>query len=150
MKKKTACVSLLDIGEALPFSHTIDENDLLTDDGATLRPLERFIAELEKHFREEIIGVGEDIIGEKFYYRYLFKSNGFLELMLQPPVALVAHFGEQTKAKRFSAALTKTIDATIKDKKTAEILKNVIEISAERREALSYKSWSQMRKVREG
>jgi hypothetical protein len=147
MKTKTAFVSLLDITEALPFSFKI-EDDIFGDDGKIMRPVEHFISNLEKNLREQIIPVGEDIIGEKFYYRYLFKSNGFMEIMLQPPVAIVAHFIEQKKAVKFSEALKVTIDNVVKEKKTAEVLKNVIEISAEQKEALSYKSWSKVRTVR--
>jgi len=148
--KRTAFVSLLDITEALPFSFNIEETNILEDDGKIMKPVERFISDLEKHFREQIVPVGEDIIGEKFYYRYLFKNNGFMEIMLQPPVAIVAHFVDQKNALKFSEALKAAIDSTIKDKKAREVLKNVIEISREQHEALSYRSWSKMRSVREG
>ncbi len=145
MKGNTAFVSLLDITEALPFSFRMD--DILEEDDKIMRPVERFITELEKNFREQIIPIGEDIIGEKFYCRYLFKGNGFLEIMLQPPVAIVAHFAEHRKALKFSEALKTSIDSFIREKKSREVLKNVIEISGEK-EALSYKSWSKVRKVR--
>lgn len=148
MKSKTEFVSLLDITEALPFSFDAEKIDLLSDDDKTLRPLERFIDVLEKNFREEIIPIGEDVIGEKFYYRYLFRSNGFMEIMLQPPVAIVAHFIEHKKALKFSEALKICIDDAVKEKNSRDALKNVIEISGEQDDALSYKSWSKMRDVR--
>ncbi|MFC2143228.1 hypothetical protein ACFLQN_02410 [Candidatus Aenigmatarchaeota archaeon] len=145
MKVNSCFVSLLDISESLPFSFKIKDT-IMEEDGA-LPKLMKFVSHIEKSYKESVYFIGEDIIGEKFYYRFLFKKGGFLEIMAQPPVAIVGHFIDQTKAKRFSTALKKAVESTVKDRKTQEMMKNIIEIS-EGNEALSFNDWHKIRKVR--
>ncbi len=143
MKTDSCFVSLLDISEVLPFSRK-KENE----DGAILADLNRFMTIVERQFKDKIVFIGEDVIGEKFYYRFLFKKGGFVEVMTNPPVAIVAHFIEKKRANKFAEALKKTIDKTVREKKSREILKNVVEVS-EGKESLGYGEWSKLRNIRE-
>ena len=145
MRIRSSFVSLLDISEVLPFTYR--ETKDMDHEEKVLAKLSKFVDVIEKQFKEEVCFIGDDIIGEKFYYRFLFKKGGFLEVMVQPPVAMIAHFIEQSRAKKFAEALKKTIDKTIEEKKAREILKNVIEVSTEN-EALSYEKWTKLRKIR--
>ncbi len=142
MKTGSHFVSFLDIPEALPFS----EKEEAEED--VIKSLDKFIAVLEKQFKENVVFIGDDIIGEKFYYRFLFKKGGFVEIMANPPVAIIAHFIEERRAQRFAKALKAAINKTVRDKKAREILKNVIEVSSGK-ESLGYNKWIKLKKIRE-
>lgn len=154
MKSKHTYVVLIDLIEVLPFEFKLtktkpDGLDML--DGEAKKSEEelfKFITRLEKHFKEELNFIGEDIIGEKFYKRFLFKKDGFLEIMYQPPAALIGHFVESNRAKKFAKALEKVIDETVKDNKAKMVLKNLIEVNTEKQEPLTYEKWSKLTKIR--
>lgn len=154
MKTKHCYVVLVDLPEALPFEiklisakpGEIAKADIKTANAE--KELFNFISKLEKNFKEEFSFIGEDIIGEKFYKRFLFPKSGFMEIMYQAPVAIVAHFLDTKRAKNFASALKKVIDQTIVDEKIKMILKNMIEVNTEKEEALTYEKWSKMKKIR--
>lgn len=154
MKTKHCYVVLIDLPEALPFEikltsakpGEIAKADIKTANAE--RELFNFISRLEKNFKEEFSFIGEDIIGEKFYKRFLFPKSGFMEIMYQAPVAIVAHFLDIKRAKNFANALKKTIDKTIVDEKIKMILKNMVEVNTEKEEVLTYEKWSKMREIR--
>ncbi len=156
MKTKHTYVVLIDLPEALPFEFklikTIPDGDGLDElDGEAKKSEEelfKFVTRLEKHFKEEFSFIGEDIIGEKFYKRFLFQKDGFLEIMYQPPAALIGHFIEPNRAKAFAKSLEKVIDETVKDSKAMMILKNLIEVNTEKEEPLTYEKWGKLTKIR--
>jgi hypothetical protein len=154
LKSKHTYVVLIDLPEALPFEFKLTKTkpDGLDElDGEAKKSEEelfKFVTKLEKHFKEEFSFIGEDIIGEKFYKRFLFQKDGFLEIMYQPPAALIGHFIEPNRAKMFAKALEKVIDETVKDNKTNMILKNLIEVNTEKEEPLTYEKWSKLSRIR--
>lgn len=156
MKSKHTYVVLIDLPEALPFEFKLiktkpDGDGLDHLDGEAKKSEEelfKFVARLEKYFKEEFSFIGEDIIGEKFYKRFLFRKDGFLEIMYQPPAALIGHFIEPDRAKNFAEALEKVIDETVKEDKVKMILKNLIEVNTEKEEPLTYEKWGKLTKIR--
>jgi hypothetical protein len=154
MRTKHTYVVLIDLPESLPFEFKLTKTkpDGLDElDGEAKKSEEelfKFVTRLEKHFKEEFSFIGEDIIGEKFYKRILFKKDGFLEIMYQPPAALIGHFIEPNRAKTFAKALEKVIDETVKEDKVKMILKNLIEVNTENEEPLTYDKWSKLTKIR--
>jgi len=154
LKSKHTYVVLIDLPEALPFefklTHTKPDGLDKLDHDATKSEEElfKFVKRLEKHFKEEFSFIGEDIIGEKFYKRFLFPKGGFLEIMYQPPAALIGHFIKLDRAKTFAKALEKVIDETVKELKVKMILKNLIEVNTEKEEPLTYEKWTKLTKIR--
>lgn len=156
MKSKHTYVVLIDLPEVLPFEFKLirtkpDGDGLKLLDGEAKKSEEelfKFVARLEKYFKEEFSFIGEDIIGEKFYKRFLFPKGGFLEIMYQPPAALIGHFIEPDRAQAFAKVLEKVIDETVKDDKAKMIIKNLIEVNTEREEALTYDKWTKLTKIR--
>ena len=154
MKSKHTYVVLIDLPEALPFEFKLtktkpDGLDKLDHDAKkSEEELFKFITRLEKHFKEEFSFIGEDIIGEKFYKRFLFPKGGFLEIMYQPPAALIGHFIKLDRAKAFAKTLEKVIDETVKENKVKMILKNLIEVNTEKEEPLTYDKWTKLTKIR--
>jgi len=154
LKSKHTYVVLIDLIEMLPFEFKLTKtkpDGLDKLDGEAKKSEEelfKFVTKLEKHFKEEFSFIGEDIIGEKFYKRFLFQKDGFLEIMYQPPAALIGHFVEPNRAKIFAKALEKVIDETVKDNKAKMVLKNLIEINTEKEKPLTYDKWSKLSKIR--
>jgi len=154
MKSKHCYVVLIDLPEALPFEvkETLTKPSKMKKVADETHRAEgelfNFVSKLERNFKEEFSFIGEDIIGEKFYKRFLFPKSGFMEIMYQAPVAIVAHFLDTRRANRFAKALERAIEQTIKDGKILMILKNIIEVSSEKEEVLTYEKWSQMREIR--
>jgi hypothetical protein len=154
LKSKHTYVVLIDLPEALPFEFKLikTEPDSLDElDGEAKKSEEelfKFVTRLEKYFKEDFSFIGEDIIGEKFYKRFLFQKDGFLEIMYQPPAALIGHFIEPNRAKAFAKVLEKVIDETVKEEKAKMILKNMIEVNTEKEEPLTYETWTKLTKIR--
>jgi len=154
LRSRHTYVVLIDLPEALPFEFKLtdakpdDLDELDHDAKKSEEELFKFVTKLEKRFKEEFSFIGEDIIGEKFYKRFLFPKGGFLEIMYQPPAALIGHFIKLDRAKSFAKALKKVIDGTIKEDKVKMILKNLIEVNTEKEEPLTYEKWTKLTKIR--
>lgn len=155
MKSKHNYVVLIDLPEALPFEYADDKCkadkilDFKTNAEKAEMELFNFIYRLERNFNEEISFIGDDVIGEKFYKRFLFSKDGFLEVMYQRPAAIIAHFIDENRAKKFADAMKKAIEQTVKDKKLVMILQNTIEVNKEKGEALTYQKWAKIAKIRD-
>jgi len=108
-----------------------------------------FVDLLEKEFGEEVSFIGEDVIAEKFYRRFLFPNGGFMEIMTEPPAAIVTHFIELERAKKFAEVLKKVLDKVVNEKTVCDILKKSIEVSTEKEDVLTYKKWTEMKSIRE-
>lgn len=140
MQSKHSFVSFLDLTETLPFAPSKESDEYMLK-------LFKFLDRLSYGFREKIYYIGQDNIGEKFYDRFLFEKGGFIEIMAQKPVAIVAHFVEKKRAEKFADALKTMI---IKTKTpAAKIVADSIEWSTETENILDYKTWSKLRSIRE-
>lgn len=155
MKTKHSYVTLVDIPEVLPFEvkprkggRKIKVEKLLNEDDENTKKIFEFVELLEKAFGEEFSYIGEDIVGDKFYKRFLFPKGGFLEIMTQAPAAIIAHFVENRRAKKFAAALKKVITKTVEDKTSVSILKGLVEVASEKEEPLTYEKWSELKEIR--
>lgn len=154
MKTKHSYVVLIDLPEALPFTikKGLEKPEELKEVGRESENAEKellkFMQKLEKNFKEEVSFIGEDIIAEKLYKRFLFPKSGFMEIMYQAPVSIIAHFIDIARANNFATALKKTLDQTVTDEKIKNILKNMVEVSTEKEEALTYDKWSKMKEIR--
>jgi hypothetical protein len=160
MKTKHSYVTLIDLPEALPFEVRLEKKkahskakkskvkEILTEGSENTKKIFEFIELLEKAFGEEFSYIGEDIVGDKFYKRFLFPKGGFLEIMTQAPAAIIAHFIETKRAKKFATSLKKVITKTIEDKTSANILKGLVEVASEKEEPLTYEKWSELKEIR--
>jgi len=150
MKSKHVYVTLIDLPEALPFEQKKQgiKIEKIFEAKNQDEELFNFVKVLEKNLNEELSYIGEDLINEKFYKRFLFSKNGFLEIMYQAPAAIIAHFIDEKSAKKFASALKKTVKQTVKDGKLSEILQNLVEIKKESEDQLTYEKWSKITKIR--
>jgi hypothetical protein len=150
-----AYVTLLDLPEAMPFGLVVgEESEKLSEDSKKLvesdKKLFAFVKMLEKDFGERVVYIGEDVIGEKFYKRFLFEKNGFVEIMTGAPVVVSAHFIGKARADKFAEALRKAIKQAVRDPKPQQILLSSIEVSEEESERISYDKWEKLKDIRGG
>ena len=153
MKSKHCYVVLIDLPEALPFeikpSSKLSELAKIGQKSVDAeKELFSFITLLEKNFKEEMSFIGEDLVAGKFYKRFLFPKSGFMEIMYQAPVAIIAHFMDKERADEFARALKKTLKQTVKNAKLLNILQNIIEVKSEKEEPLTYAKWTKLREIR--
>jgi len=151
MKTEHYFVNLIDLPEVLPFTISGEgEDDLvesITGQEKSSKKLFEFVDHLEKKF-VPIHYIGQDNIEGKFYQRFLFSSNGFLEIMQTAPAAVIAHFSDKTEAEKFSKALKNAVRKFAKDKKAAELLIGDIVVEEDTEENLTYQTWSKMKNIR--
>ncbi len=150
MKTKHIFVAALDVGELLPF--TIKKNGnlkkALEDEEIARKELEKFIDILEKNFKKNIYYMGIDIIAGKNYERFIFEDSGFFEIMTEAPLAMNAHFVNEKAAQKFAEALKKSLSSIIPPGPVTEMFINSIQVQKEESEQLTYKKWSDIKKIR--
>lgn len=149
MKTRHCCVSFLDVPEVFPFGLEKEENvlDMLEKPDLTEGKLLEFISHLEDEFEEEIYRIGQDIIGERLYRRYLFKRDGFLEIAMEKPCAVIAHFVTINRGRKFAESLAKVIKKYLGDG-IGDLMVNDINIAYEAEDALTQYKLAELRKLK--
>lgn len=152
---KHAYATLIDLPEALPFGSPPEELSKLSDmeavekkEAMKEKELFAFVKKLGKFLGERTCFIGEDIIGEKFYKRFLFEKGGFIELMTGEPVAISAHFTSKARAQKFASALSKSLKGTVKKAKLLEILDSSTVVDEEEAYKLTYEKWEKLKEIR--
>lgn len=104
-------VLLVDFSGILPFK--LEKEDILSrQEQVSQNNLELFLFELEKNLGEEFVYIGSDLLETKLFHRVILK-DGFLELLIGTPVTLLAHYKDESKAKKFKESLQKTLEKII-------------------------------------
>ncbi|GEM_PF-1280488 len=146
-------VTLLDLPEALPFAFNPSgkfeeiEKDEKKEIIAEVK-LQKFVVQLMKKFGEDFAYIGDDIVGEKFYKRFLFEKSGFLEVMTGVPAVVSAHFTTRARAEKFAQSLRETIKKQVTNEKAKPILLNGVEVSEDERSRLGFETWEKLRNIR--
>ena len=104
--------------------------------------------ELEKQFAEGIFYMGMDIIEGKNYERFMFQKGGFFEIMIDPPLAMNAHFLNPKRAKLFQRSLKKTFSGILEKNPVSQMFVNSIEVNSEEEENLTYATWDKLKSIR--
>ena len=110
--------------------------------------LAKFIKLLEKHYGEKLVYIGMDVIGEKYYERFLFQKGGFFEIMMESPLAMNAHFTTSVRAKKFALALKKALAKTLPKTPICKMLIDNVKASSEEDETLTVNKWDNLKKLR--
>ena len=144
-------VSALDVAEQLPFSF-VTEKDLRK--GLELKKkatdeLEKFILALRTNMGEQIYHLGKDTINKRSLHRFMFEGPGFMEILLDAPVAINGHFQSRKRAQTFLAALKKTIRGIIPSGPRLEMFLSSIEIEDEHHVPLQIESLEKIHDLRE-
>ncbi|MBD3203873.1 hypothetical protein GF327_06240 [Candidatus Woesearchaeota archaeon] len=150
MKSKHIFVAALDVGEILPFSIKDIEKlaEQIKEQERAKKELEKFIGILENKFDEPVWYMGTDIIGEKYYERFIFDNGGFFEIMQEPPVALNAHFVHEKRAEKFHESLKDSLKQLLPDSPISDMFLNSIEIKTQEADSLTVHKWTKMKNIR--
>ena len=151
MNTKHIFISALDINEQLPFvvskTTTLQEN--FKEQDRAKKELEKLIDKLEQNFHEPIFYLGMDVIGEKAYERFMFKKSGFLEIMVEPPVAIMIHFPDRKRAEKFCAILKKTLFSILPKGPAREMFIESLEVQDEHDTSLTVDEWHKIKEMRD-
>ena len=150
MNTKHIFVPALDVGEFLPFGikETTKLGDQIKEQERAKKELEKFIIMLEKEFGEPIWYMGTDIIGEKYYERFIFENGGFLEVMMESPVAINSHFVHENRAEKFREALKNSMSKILPESPITNMFLESIELQSSDDETLTVHKWNIMKNIR--
>jgi hypothetical protein len=148
-KLKYYLVTITDVEGLLNFSknHTSELKDEVSEQNRSQEELEQFISLLHSRFHEEIMYIGEEKILGKHVERFLFNHGGFMEIMLEKPLVLNAHFLHIEKAQRFSEALKKTLHYLIPPHPVKEIFIDSITVEEHSKNPLTMETWMRMHNI---
>jgi len=149
MKSKHFFVPVLDVAGLIPFSvklnHDIKEDLVLQSKSE--KELEKFIRMLDNSFRETAWYMGFDVIGEKFYERFMFDKGGFFEVMMEHPAAMVGHFTSMKRAEKFASALRKALSKVLPKTTAAKLFIEDIKASSAEEYELKVEKWSKIKEI---
>ncbi|MEK6822972.1 MAG: hypothetical protein AABY13_04015 [Nanoarchaeota archaeon] len=150
MKTKHVFVPALDVGELLPFAvkETATLEESFAEQDRAKKELVKFIDKLEKNLKQKIFYLGFDVIGEKSYERFIFDKGGFLEVMVESPLALNAHFVHDDQAKKFEKALKTTLASVLPKGPASRIFIDSIELQDQEDTSLTVQKWNTMKDMR--
>ncbi|RME53202.1 hypothetical protein D6783_02665 [Candidatus Woesearchaeota archaeon] len=109
-------VSLIDVNELLPFVKRVRQNtdEPTKEEEAKLQAeLDRFFSTLKRYYHTPIHYIGDERRYGKHLERYLINKTGFIEIMVEAPLHLNAHFISKREAETFAQALKKTLFETV-------------------------------------
>lgn len=149
MQLKHVFVTLIDLFEEFPFTVEKEEDleRMMEEMEKGDEELFRFVQTIEDGFASTSY-IGQDVIQDKFYQRFLFEGGGFMEIMQEAPLSIVGHFTSREDAEEFRDSLVEATEETVDNEKALEMMVDSIEIGEESGETLSYEKWSQMKEVR--
>ncbi len=150
MKTKHFFIPVLDVSEKLPFNISlcgVVKKDMLCQERGRVE-LNKFIKILEKKFGEKLVYIGMDVIGEKYYERFLFQKGGFFEIMMESPLAMNAHFVGEARAKKFALALKKALRQILPKTAVTKMFIDNITHDSESDATLSVEKWTKIKGVR--
>lgn len=149
MKTKHFFVPALDIGDLLPF--VVGKKRVIADQFVEQErakdELIKFVALLEKNYKQAIHYVGMDVIGEKNYERFLFAKGGFLEILTDSPAAINAHFPDNKTASLFRKALVATLKKLLAGSQAKLFIDSIV-VQDQDDTSLTVSEWHLMKNIR--
>ena len=142
-------VPLLDVSEKIPFAISLcsNTNKNISCQESAKKELNKFINSLSKNLKEKVVYIGMDVIGEKYYERYLFEKGGFLEIMMEAPLAINAHFSNKVQAKKFEKSLKVVLGSILKKDAVSKMFLDSIGIGTDETN-LKVSTWDKLKNIR--
>ena len=139
MKNDHVFIPILDIGNNLPFAvkETKSVRENIAEQERAKKELISFISKLEKNFKESLYYMGMDMIAGKGYERFMFEKGGFVEIMIESPLAFNAHFTEKIRAKKFCDALKATLKQILPESASTKVFISSINTQMEHDHSLA-------------
>ena len=106
------------------------------------------ITEVEKFSGHKIHYIGHEKRYGKHLVRFLFKKGGFLEVIVEKPLTMNAHFFDEKHANNFAHGLKKVLKKSLPDQPVKEMFIGSIQVEdGFKGELLSIDKWSKMHRI---
>ncbi|MFH1641445.1 MAG: hypothetical protein ABIC04_00940 [Nanoarchaeota archaeon] len=139
-------VPLIDVEGIIPFNkkETNDPKSELTEEQRIKKEITSFISKLQKNMHEPLCYIGEEKRYGKHLERFMFSGSGFMEIMVEAPLTINAHFTHVSVAHKYANALKKTLREILPNTKIKELFLDSISVDEEGAEQLTYEKWDRM------
>jgi len=143
-------VSIVDVNELLSFAkkeyHELEEQ--IQEEKRVENELKDFIKAIEKHSKHKIHYIGHEKRHGKHLVRFLFKKGGFLEVMVEKPLAINAHFINEKHAEKFAQGLKKTLHEVLPENKVKDMVINDVKVEdGFKEDMLTFDKWSSLHNI---
>ena len=143
-------VSIVDVNELLSFAkkeyHELEEQ--IKEEKRVENELNDFIKEVEKHSKHKIHYIGHEKRHGKHLIRFLFKKGGFLEVMVEKPLAINAHFIDEKHAEKFANGLKKALHEVLPENKVKDMIINDVKVEdGFKEDMLTFDKWSSLHNI---
>ncbi len=147
---KYKVVSLLDVNELLPFAkeevRSLEQD--IKEEKRVEKELKEFIGKIEKHSGHKIHYIGHEKRYGKHLVRFLLQKGGFIEVMVEKPLALNAHFIKKESAEKFANGLKKALDEHLPDHPVKQMFIDSIAVEdGFKDDVITVDKWSKIHKL---
>lgn len=138
-------VPIVDIDSILPFNSEEKEFvDFLIEKEKIKEEILQFIMELKKVMKEDIIYIGGEEGKNKFIEKFILEEGGFVEFIIEKPLAVNAHFTKMEHARRYLKAIKQALNYVIPDTAYKQVFIDSISINTRKEEHLTFTKWHKM------
>lgn len=138
-------VPILDIDSILPFNREEkDFTDFLIEKEKIKEEIMQFVEELKKIMKEDILYIGGEESQNKFIEKFILQEGGFLEFVIEKPLAVNAHFTKMEHARRYLKAIKKVLNYIIPDSAYKPVFIDSLTINTKKEEHLTFEKWNKM------
>jgi len=143
-------VDLVDVNELLSFAkrESKELEEEIKEEQRVEKELKAFIAEIEKCSGQKMHHIGHEKKYGAHLIRFLLHNGGFVEVMVEKPLAIKGHFLSEKTAKEFASALKKVLNRTLPDSPVKSMFIDSVKVlDGWKDEVLTFGKWSQMHKI---
>lgn len=139
MKDRYFNIPLEDVAGLLPFnkSETDDLSDEISEKKKIREEMGKFMDLLKKNMNTTVFYMGSEGNKERFLL-----TNGLVEIIVDRPLVINAHFTKLSQAKKYSKALKATLRKIVPESKIKKMLIDSVEIKD--KSSLTIDKWQQM------
>tara|TARA_Y100000310_G_scaffold139131_1_gene138354 strand:+ start:7030 stop:7701 length:672 start_codon:yes stop_codon:yes gene_type:complete len=149
-KESYKVISLVDVNELLSFAKKEykDIEQQIKEEQRVEKELKTFIKNIEGISGNNIQYIGHEKRFGSHLVRFLFKQGGFLEVMVEKPLTMNAHFIDTKTANKFLKGLKKSLRKTLPDSNVKKMFIDSLSIQEGVPENIvSMGEWGKMHKI---
>jgi len=143
-------VNLIDVNEILGFAkkEVKELEEEINEDKRIEQELLDFMKHVEKNSKQKIHFIGHEKKFGIHMLRFMFSNGGFMEVMVEKPLSINAHFLDAGSAAKFAKGLKKVLDRTLPDSPVKSMYIDSVKVSdGFGEETLNLSKWTIMHKI---
>ncbi|MFW5991344.1 MAG: hypothetical protein ACOCQX_03885 [Candidatus Nanoarchaeia archaeon] len=140
-------IPLEDVEGLLPFNKkgADDLTDEITEEERIKRQIAKFMQIIEKRMNEKVSYMGTEKQYGIYMERFMF-SKGFVEIIVEKPLLINAHFSDMNEARKYAQALKAAVQKTLPESETKKMLINSISIKP-RQKKITMGEWEKIHRI---